>query len=96
VAVRNDGRTAAGPFTVAVRAGDHALDPPALLVGLAAGETRTVSVTGPACVPGEPLNVTVDAEDAVDERGEENNHLAAVCPPPPPVTSSRGPARSGA
>jgi hypothetical protein len=93
VTVRNDGRTAAGAFSVGVRAGDLDLDELSL-PGLAAGESRTVSITGPACVPGDPLNVTVDSGDEVDERGEDNNLLAATCPPP--VTSSPGPARSRA
>jgi hypothetical protein len=96
VTVRNDGRSAAGPFSVGLRVGDVDLDALSF-PGLAAGESRTLSITGPACAPGDPLNVTVDSEDAVDERREDDNLLAATCPArPSPVTSSPGPARSPA
>ena len=96
VTVRNGGRTTAGPFKVGLRVGDVDLDPLAVS-GLAAGESRTVSINGPACVPGDALAVTVDPEDSVDERGEDDNLLAATCPAPPSaVTSSPGPARSRA
>jgi hypothetical protein len=96
VTVRNGGRTTAGPFKVGLRVGDVELDPLAVS-GLAAGESRTVSINGPACVPGDQLNVTVDPEDSVDERGEDDNLLAATCPAPPAaITSSPGPARSRA
>jgi hypothetical protein len=80
VALRNGGRTAAGPFSVALSAGDEQLEP-VELPGLAAGERRVVTFAGPACVPGEPLTVTVDAERAVDERDEDDNVLVAPCLP---------------
>jgi CARDB len=79
VALRNNGRTGAGPFEVALAAGALALEPVAL-EGLAAGERRTVSISGPACLPGEPLTATVDGADAVDERDEDGNVLVALCP----------------
>ena len=80
VALRNSGRTGAGPFEVALVAGALALEPLAV-EGLAAGERRTVSVGGPACSPGEPLTATVDSAGAVDERDEDGNVLALVCRP---------------
>src|SRR4051812_43338898 len=95
VTVRNGGRSAAGPFSIGLRSGDRDLDP-LEVPGLAAGETRTVGITGPACAEGDPIVVTVDAGDEVEERGEGDNVLTAVCPPPPAVTSSPAPARSGA
>lgn len=78
VALRNSGRTGAGPFEVALAAGALALEPVAL-EGLAAGERRTVSISGPACSPGEPLTATVDGADAVDERDEDGNVAVAPC-----------------
>jgi hypothetical protein len=40
-----------------------------------------VTLTGPACEPGEPLTATVDGDAAVDERDEDDNVLVATCPP---------------
>jgi hypothetical protein len=80
VALRNDGRTDAGPFEVALAAGVLALEP-AALEGLAAGERRTVSIGGPPCAPGEPLTATVDSAGAVDERDEQDNALTLPCQP---------------
>jgi hypothetical protein len=80
VSLRNRGRTAAGPFSVAFAAGADELEPLAL-EGLAAGERRVVAFSGPACLAGEPLTATLDAADAVDERDEDDNVLVAACPP---------------
>jgi hypothetical protein len=80
VALRNAGRSAAGPFSVALSAGDVALEPLAL-DGMQAGEQRFVTLAGPACEPGEPLTATVDGGDAVDERDEDDNVLVASCLP---------------
>jgi hypothetical protein len=79
VALRNDGRTAAGAFAVALRAGDAQLDP-LTVPGLAPGERRVVTFTGPRCAPGVALTATVDTELAVDERDEQDNVLVAQCP----------------
>ncbi len=80
VTLENRGRTEAGPFSVALRAGAEQLEPPAL-PGLAADEQRVLTFTGPPCVPGEPLTATVDVGDAVDERDEDDNVLVASCAP---------------
>jgi hypothetical protein len=79
ITLHNGGRTAAGSFAVALRTGDTALAPLAV-AGLEPGERRTVVLTGPRCAAGEPLAVTVDPDDAVDERDEEDNVLVAPCP----------------
>ena len=79
VTLGNGGRSAAGPFSVALRTGGEQLEP-AALPGLAAAEQTVLTFTGPACAPGEPLTVTVDGEDAVDERDEEDNVLVVSCP----------------
>jgi hypothetical protein len=79
VALRNDGRTHAGPFSVALAVGARRLDP-ITVPGLEAGERRVLTFTGPACAPGEPLTATVDDERAVEERDEQDNALVVGCP----------------
>ena len=79
VTLHNSGLTASGPFSVALRAGEHELAPLALL-GLAPGERRVITFIGPLCAAGGPLTVTVDANLAVDERDEDDNVLVAPCP----------------
>jgi len=79
ITVRNGGRTAAGPFGVALSVGDAALAPLSV-AGLEPGEHRTVVLTGPPCAAGEPLTVTVDPDDTVEERDEADNVLVALCP----------------
>jgi hypothetical protein len=69
--VRNAGRTAAGPFDVAF--GD-ATEP---MGGLAPGEEQAVTFVGPACAV-ETL-LTVDPDDRVDERDEDDNVLVPAC-----------------
>jgi subtilase family serine protease len=80
VTLRNGGRSAAGPFSVALSVGGEQLAPIAL-AGLAPGEQRVLTFTGPACVAGTPLVAAVDPDGAVDERDEDDNALTASCPP---------------
>ena len=81
VALRNAGRTDAGPFTVVLSVRGEPAEP-LELAGLEAGEERVVTLAaGPPCEPGDPLAVTVDAADAVDERDEADNALATACLP---------------
>jgi hypothetical protein len=80
VTVHNAGRSDAGPFSVAFAIGELVLDPVAV-EGLPAGERRVVSFTAPPCRPAEPLTATVDSDDAVDERDEDDNLLVAFCLP---------------
>jgi len=79
VTVRNAGRGDADPYAVALRVGEGE---PATLSAprLDAGAARVVTFEGPACAPGEPLLVTLDPGEAVDERDELDNAFAAVCP----------------
>jgi CARDB len=79
VTVRNDGRTDADPFGATLEAGDAELGTQAVL-GLAAGTQRIVAFTGPPCTAGAPLTVTLDPDDAVEERDEDDNVLVAPCP----------------
>jgi hypothetical protein len=75
VTVRNDGRTDADAFSATL----DDLDPLAVL-RLAAGAQRVVTFTGPPCTAGAPLVVTLDPDEAVDERDEDDNVLGATCP----------------
>jgi len=45
------------------------------------GESTTVSVLAPACVPGDPIVAVVDPAGHVDESDEDDNTVEAVCPP---------------
>ena len=79
VALRNAGRTAAAGTARTLRVGS----PPPLArttSALAPATTRLLTFTAPACVPGEPLEVTADATEAIDEVHEENI-LVVPCPP---------------
>ncbi len=80
VTLRNRGRTAAGAFTVALRAGEQELEP-IELPGLAAGEQQVVTWAGPACAADTSLIATVDTGLAIDERDEYDNVLASTCLP---------------
>ena len=70
--VRNDGRSAAGPFAVRVAGALTEVD------GLAAGATRAVTVVGAACVPGASVGAMVDADRRIDESDEHNGAAPAV------------------
>jgi hypothetical protein len=74
VTVRNGGRTAAGAFDVALG------DAVARVTGLVPGAQQTVVIEAPACTAAAPATVTVDPDDAVDERDEDDNVLVAACP----------------
>jgi len=80
VTVRNTGRGAAGPFAVALRAGDQELSPLPVF-GLAAGQEQVVTFLGPACTAGALLVATLDGAEAVDERDEDDNVLTVPCRP---------------
>jgi len=75
VTVRNDGRTEADPFTATL----DDLGTLAVL-GLAAGTQRVITFTGPPCTAGAPLVVTLDPDESVDERDEDDNVFGAPCP----------------
>ena len=70
VAVRNTGRTAAGPFAVALTVGG-APAARTTVGGLAPGAATTVELTGPACAAGRPAQLTIDDGNAVDESSED-------------------------
>ena len=59
VAVRNTGRTAAGPFAVALSVGGAPVAS-TTVGGLAPGAATTVELAGPACSAGQPVQLTID------------------------------------
>ena len=81
--VRNTGRSAADANALRMAFGGAAL-PLADVVALEPGEGVEVSVEGPACAQGQPVDADADAGDAVDERDEADNRFTRLCPPAPP------------
>ena len=81
VAVRNDGRSTASDFDVALNVNGLA-QPVGTLTELAAGGRAVVQITGPKCDPGSRLRIDVDPDNRVAEADETNNSLAVDCPPP--------------
>jgi hypothetical protein len=79
VTVRNDGRSDADPFTATFQARDLGT---LAVLGLAPGAQRVVTFVAPPCTAGAPLTVTLDPDEAVDERDEDDNVLIAPCPAP--------------
>jgi hypothetical protein len=78
VAVSNDGRSDAAPFTVTVTV-DGVVQPPLPLGPLAAGERVQGTITGTRCAPGSTVTVTVDAQGAVDESDEADDTVQRPC-----------------
>jgi hypothetical protein len=79
VPVRNRGRSAAGPFSVALRL-NGAEAARTTVEGLAPGEWRTVALLAPACSPALLPEVRIDPENAVDEAVEEDGIVRPGCP----------------
>jgi hypothetical protein len=77
--VRNAGRTAAGPFGLALTV-DGAAQPTVAVPELAAGAKRVVDVVAPRCASGGTLAASVDPDNTVDESDETNNQRAIACP----------------
>lgn len=74
VAVRNDGRRPAGPFSVSVGADRVEV------AGLEAGASTTAEVVGVACPPGSFVPVVLDADGRVDEAREDGERSSRRCP----------------
>jgi hypothetical protein len=72
--VRNDGRSASGPFRVRVGAGS------VTVAGIAAQQQRTVLVVSPICLAGTTTLAEVDADRQVDEARERGNVASRRCP----------------
>jgi len=78
--VRNRGRSKATASTLRVAFDGTAL-PLAPVAALAPGEGVVVTVEGPACTEGAPVDLDADAAEAVDE-SDEDNRFTRLCPPP--------------
>ena len=79
--VRNTGRSAAEASSLLVALGGVPL-PFAPVAPLEPGESVLVTVEGPACAEGAPIDADADAGEAVDEAGEADNRFTRPCPPP--------------
>jgi hypothetical protein len=79
--VRNTGRTAAAPSALELTVAGTLLGS-ASVDELAPGEGMLVSLEGPACSTGDVVEAEADADEAVDERDEDDNRLSRTCPPP--------------
>ena len=78
--VRNDGRTAAGPFDVVLTVGGAAQPPRTSPAARAARRTPTVTFGRRAARPARRCASTLDAEDAVDEVSEADDVVDRACP----------------
>jgi hypothetical protein len=79
--VRNTGRSPAEESALRVAFGGTRL-PLAPVLALEPGEGVQVTVEGPACGEGAPVDADADAGDAIDERDEADNRFTRLCPPP--------------
>jgi hypothetical protein len=75
----NAGRGAAGPFDVVLTTAGMP-QAPVRVDGLAAGESRVVSVPGPRCAAGATVRFVLDAGAAVDESEEADDVVDRLCP----------------
>jgi hypothetical protein len=78
--VRNDGRSAAGPFDVGLLVDGVVQPPQRLALGLAAATKQPVAFVAPACAPGSTLTFTLDALGEVDEANEADDVVTRPCP----------------
>ncbi len=78
VFVRNSGGSIADATSLLVTV-DGAPLPRVPVAALEPGEGVLVTVEGPECRPGAPVEVTADADDVVDERNEADNELMRSC-----------------
>ena len=77
--VTNTGRGAAGPFGVVLTESGMP-QPPVRVDGLAAGESRVVSLPGRRCAPGATVRFVLDAGGTVDESDEADDVVDRPCP----------------
>jgi hypothetical protein len=79
--VRNSGRSAADESALRVAFGAAEL-PLVPVLALEPGEGVEVTVEGPACAVGDPVDADADGADAIDEGDEADNRFTRLCPPP--------------
>jgi len=78
--IRNQGRTAAGPFEVLYSPGGGAAVKTRSVPGLAAQTSTKLTFHGQSCSPTVTPTITVDPNDQVDDANRANNSQAVVCP----------------
>ena len=78
--IRNQGRTAAGPFEVLYSPGGGAAVKTRSVPGLAAQTSTKLTFHGQSCSPTVTPTITVDPTDQVDDANRANNSQAVVCP----------------
>jgi hypothetical protein len=78
LSVGNDGRSAAGEFTVTITV-DGTVQPPLTLGPLAVGERRQGTIVAARCTAGSTVTVSVDSGDVVDERAEDDDIVVRPC-----------------
>ena len=78
VLLRNAGRTASRDFDAVLTVGGLAR-PAVNVSGLAAGEQRSIDLTGPRCESGATARVELDPDDRVDESNETNDSRSTTC-----------------
>jgi hypothetical protein len=76
--VANTGRTTAPAFGVRFDAAGLPFASSSA-AALAPGATVRVPVDGPACTPGESIDVVVDPDGLIDERNEADDELTTAC-----------------
>jgi hypothetical protein len=76
--VANQGRGAAGPFTVAFLRNGQPLGSVGV-PGLAAGAHTSVLLDAPACSAGDLIAAQADSADVIDEADEDGNVLSVTC-----------------
>jgi hypothetical protein len=78
VPMRNTGRSAAGPFSVALRLGGAEVAR-TTVEGLSPGESRMVELLAPACTAALAPEVRIDPENAVQEADEDDGIVRPGC-----------------
>jgi hypothetical protein len=81
VVVRNDGRSAAGPFLLALNVGGVA-QPPLTVPSLDAGARTVLDAQGPTCAAGSQVEVTLDPGHQVSEAPGGGQSDTLPCPLP--------------
>jgi CARDB len=79
LAVRNAGRTPAGPFAVALDL-DGAEAGRAAVAGLAPRAVTTVQILAASCAGGHAVDLRLDADGAIDEAVEDDGLVRPACP----------------
>jgi hypothetical protein len=88
IAIRNEGRGAAGPFAVALSV-DGAAQPPLEVKGLAAGAHSVLDTPGPSCEAGGSVEVTLDPQHRVAEAPGGGESDTLPCPLAQPASATR-------